>query len=142
MRAGSKAGADLPPHLVRSTSRCQEVLKGRLEQPPLVGGVSAHGRGSGMRWVLKSFPTQIILWCSFVINTRQNQPAQDFCRKQGVKQNSPAKPFCVLGRKVQMDSSRLEKPRPSYPFIPEGFHLRLLFCVSRQDRTNKLAPRC
>lgn len=54
------AGADLPPRLVRSTSWCQEVLKARLEQPGLLGGVSAHVRGSGMRWVLKFFPTQVI----------------------------------------------------------------------------------
>lgn len=82
LRAGSRAGADLPPRLVRSRSGCQEVLKGRLELPALVGGVSAHGRGSGMRWVLKSFPTQIILWCSFATAGRTSQPRTSAGRKE------------------------------------------------------------
>ena len=32
------------------------------EQPGLVEGVHAHGRGVGTRWSLRSLPTQTVLW--------------------------------------------------------------------------------
>jgi len=33
-----------------------------FEQPGLVEGVPAHGRGIGTRWSLRSVPTQTIFW--------------------------------------------------------------------------------
>ena len=33
-----------------------------FEQPGLVEGVPAHGKGVGSRWSLRSLPTQTILW--------------------------------------------------------------------------------
>ena len=33
-----------------------------FEQPGLVEGVPAHGRGAGMRWAIRCLPTQTILW--------------------------------------------------------------------------------
>ena len=33
-----------------------------FEQPGIVEGVPAHGRGRGTRWSLRSLPTQIIVW--------------------------------------------------------------------------------
>lgn len=42
---------------------CLAAFKARLdEQPDLVKSVLAHGRGVGMRWVLRSLSTQSILW--------------------------------------------------------------------------------
>jgi len=32
------------------------------EHPGLVEGVPAHGRGAGMRWSIRSLPTQTVPW--------------------------------------------------------------------------------
>jgi len=39
----------------------QRQVEWGFEQPGLVEGVPAHGRGVGARWSLKSFPTQTVL---------------------------------------------------------------------------------
>lgn len=40
-------------------------------QPGLVEGVSAHGKGVGIRWLLRSIPTETILWfCDFTASIK------------------------------------------------------------------------
>lgn len=118
-RAGSRAGAD-PPCLTRSIIVVSGSAQGQ------VGTTWAAGRclcpWQGM-WNEMGF--KVKLFCDGPL---QYQPAQGFCRKQGVKENSPAKPFGVLGRKVPMDSkpwrsqghpmlSSLKAPTSDFSFV-------------------------
>lgn len=134
-RTGSRAGPDLSPCLIRSTPWCWEGLKARLEQP---GRCLCPWQGI---WNEMGFKVFSSLDHSVTFLCRTSQPKTPAGSKELNKTLLPNH-FECLGEKVQMDLSRLEEPRPSHPFIPEVSHLRLLFCVSCQDHTNKLAPRC
>jgi len=41
---------------------CEGHVGGGFEQPALVEGVPAHGRGLGTGWSIRSLPTQTIPW--------------------------------------------------------------------------------
>jgi len=49
-----------------------------FEQPGLVEGVPVHGRGGGIRWSVRSLPTQTILWFYVLGNCRRLQKIQSF----------------------------------------------------------------
>ena len=55
-----------------------------FEQPGLVEGVPAHGRGVGTRWSIRSVPTQTILWfydfsliCKLLLKVMSHHPSTE-----------------------------------------------------------------
>lgn len=106
---------------------------------------SAHACSSPLRASSSMAPPLLVDGVLGMVPCNSRQPRASAGNKE---LNRPLLPshfqLCEgLGGKVQVDSSRLEKSRPSFHSskAPESASC-LLFCASRQNRTNKLAPAC